>query len=179
MNRLRPVWGLLFGLLLGTSALANTVPQAVRDTLYVAQLSGSGSYRVFGIKLYDARLWRIAAHQGDIFEQPFVLELTYARSLSGQRIAESSLSEMRRLGFNDSALEASWLDWMARHFPDVEEGTRLAGAYLPARGLRLYRDDRLWAELDDQLFARAFFAIWLDPRTRAPALRRSLLGTLP
>jgi hypothetical protein len=32
-------------------------------------------------------------------------------------------------------------------------------------------------EVDDLAFARAFFSIWLDPSTRAPTLRKQLLGT--
>ena len=31
-------------------------------------------------------------------------------------------------------------------------------------------------EVTDAAFTRAFFALWLDPRTRAPALRDALLG---
>jgi hypothetical protein len=34
----------------------------------------------------------------------------------------------------------------------------------------------LLGTIDDPVFARAFFAIWLDPRTREPQLRNRLLG---
>lgn len=54
---------------------------------------------------------------------------------------------------------------------------QLWSAQLPiAKGVRFYAGERLTAEIDDLAFAQAFFSIWLDPATRAPALRQRLLG---
>lgn len=39
-----------------------------------------------------------------------------------------------------------------------------------------YHQGRLSGKVADPAFARAFFAIWLDARTRVPALRARLLG---
>jgi len=39
-----------------------------------------------------------------------------------------------------------------------------------------YNQHRLLGAIDDPVFARAFFSIWLDPRTREPQLRARLLG---
>jgi hypothetical protein len=64
---------------------------------------------------------------------------------------------------------------MLRVFPDVERGRRIAGVNLPARGVRFYVDGRDAGSIDDTEFARAFFAIWLDPRTRSPKVRDGLL----
>jgi hypothetical protein len=49
--------------------------------------------------------------------------------------------------------------------------------HLPNRGVRFWRTDRALGTVDDPAFARAFFLIWLDPKTTAPELRRSLFGT--
>jgi len=43
-------------------------------------------------------------------------------------------------------------------------------------GCRFYVGDQLQHEIRDPEFAEAFFAIWLDPRTRDPELRQQLLG---
>jgi hypothetical protein len=64
-------------------------------------------------------------------------------------------------------------------FPDVEKGRKLAGVNLPGTGARFYFDGQLLGSIDDPAFARAFFAIWLDERTKAPQLRESLLKTVP
>jgi hypothetical protein len=61
----------------------------------------------------------------------------------------------------------------------VEAGDQLVGVYLPGQGARFYNRSRRLASLDDPTFAQAFFAIWLDPRTRDAALRRQLMGGVP
>jgi hypothetical protein len=61
-------------------------------------------------------------------------------------------------------------------FPDVAAGDSLSGLYLPGRGARFFHNGEPLGEIDDAQFARAFFSIWLDPRTSAPDLRAALLG---
>jgi hypothetical protein len=48
--------------------------------------------------------------------------------------------------------------------------------HLPTRGAEFYHQGKLTGRIDDVEFAGAFFAIWLDERTREPALRARLLG---
>jgi hypothetical protein len=62
-------------------------------------------------------------------------------------------------------------------FPDVHEGTRISGIHLPGQGARFYLNGNPLGEIPDSEFARAFFAIWLDPRTSASSLRNSLLSS--
>jgi hypothetical protein len=40
---------------------------------------------------------------------------------------------------------------------------------------RFFFNEQPIGEIDDPAFARAFFAIWLDPRTSEPSLRSALL----
>jgi hypothetical protein len=42
--------------------------------------------------------------------------------------------------------------------------------------VRFFRNGTPIGDIDDREFARAFFAIWLDPRTSEPELRKQLLG---
>ncbi len=64
---------------------------------------------------------------------------------------------------------------MTALFPHVNEGTRITGVFLPDRGARFYLDSKLLGEIADPAFARAFFAIWFDPKTSADSLRKALL----
>ncbi len=105
-----------------------------------------------------------------------MLELRYARRLSGASIADTSRDEITRLQFGDDARRAAWHADMLRIFPDVGAGKRLAGVNLPGRGARFYFDGRFIGAIEDPAFARAFFAIWLDPRTKVPKLREQLLA---
>jgi hypothetical protein len=135
---------------------------------------GAGSLHWFGLHVYDARL----AVAGERFDpaQPFALTLRYARDLSGERIAETSIDEIRRLGFGTSADHQRWLDEMRRVFPDVRRGDELTGASTPGRGAQFLLNGRPIGSIDEPAFARAFFAIWFDPRTRSRDLRANLLG---
>ena len=135
---------------------------------------GAGSLHWFGVHLYDARL----AVAGERFDpaQPFALTLRYARALSGERIAETSIDEIRRLGFGTPADHRRWLDGMRRLFPDMRRGDELTGASAPGRGAQFLLNGRSIGTIDEPEFAWAFFAIWFDPRTRSRDLRASLLG---
>ena len=147
-----------------------------RPAIADARLLGSGAFTWFGVTLYNARLWTPATNFA--WDQPFALELTYRRALSRDTLVEASLEEMRRLG--DKTLDAAtldrWTEAMNGAFVDVRPGMRITGLYLPGRGCRFYVDGELRREIDDAAFARAFFAIWLDPRARDPQLRQRLLG---
>ena len=168
---------LLLALLVCATPVGAT-PMPVQHELTQARLSGQGSYRWFGIKLYDAYLWceQGAAIQSAPLDSKLILELVYARELTGARIASASIDEMRKLKVGTPTQHAIWLKQMQEAIPDVREGTRLSGVYLPGHGVRFYHDGQLLKEIADAEFARAFFAIWLDPRTSATRLRNQLLG---
>ena len=158
-----------------------TVPAAIRAALDDAALVGSGSFRWLGLKLYDARLWapRKAVAPDNWESTPLVLELVYARSLYGERIAKASVDEMKQLGLGTPAQQTAWLDAMKRVFPDVNEGTQLAGIYQPGGPTQFLRDGQPAGEIADPAFGKAFFAIWLHPKTSAPKLRNALFGIKP
>ncbi|MNR41341.1 hypothetical protein D3C85_1597190 [compost metagenome] len=104
--------------------------------------------------------------------------MTFLRKLKRDTLVEISQDEIRRLGGEglDPRRLARWSFEMRRAFVDVTPGQRITGLYLPGQGCRFYVDGQLSREVADPEFARAFFAIWLDPRTRTPKLRRQLLG---
>lgn len=162
--------GLLALCLLSGAALGNW-----REALPDARLVGEGELSVFGFRLYSARLWSPAEH----FDagSPFALELIYHREISRERLVEVSIDEIRRLHserVSDVQL-AEWAEQMHRAFVDTSPGSRITGVYLPGLGARFYAGNRLQHEVRDDEFARAFFSIWLDARTRNPELRARLL----
>lgn len=135
---------------------------------------GAGTLRFMGFALYDGKLWSPNGRWDA--SAPFALELIYARAFKGEDIVRRSLEEIRRLRTLDDATAARWEARLQSIFPDVKSGDRLTGVRLPGQGMRIYAGDRLLGHIDDESLAEAFFAIWLDPRTRAPDLRRKLLG---
>ncbi|MFF7064980.1 chalcone isomerase family protein [Pseudomonas sp. NPDC008258] len=147
-----------------------------RQSLAPARMAGSGEFTWFGLRLYTAQLW----HSGSAWnwDEPFALELIYHRSLSRDTLVQASLDEMQRLADRPLATDTlnRWSQAMREAFVDVRPGMRISGLYLPGKGCRFYVDGQPGAEVNDPAFARAFFAIWLDPRARDPQLRQRLLG---
>jgi hypothetical protein len=135
---------------------------------------GGGAFRWFGLSVYDAFFW--SAPGADPFAASFALDLHYHRDVPGARIAERSGIEIAKLGYGSPEDRARWDAFMQGVFPDVRRGDRLTGLHLPGRGVRFFHNGRPIGESSDSGFARAFFAIWLDPRTSQPEFRRTLLG---
>lgn len=151
----------------------DALPEEVRTARDDWALVGEARLRKYFFHVYDGFLWAPAGEWS--WEQPFVLDFEYARSLDGDDIAERGAKEMQALGHCE-AYEDCWLEDQRKAFPDVDEGDRLAGWYQPGGPVRFYVNGELQHEVEDPDFARAFFDIWLSPDTSEPGFREDLLG---
>jgi len=151
-----------------------------REAIPDAYRLGSGEMRVFGFSIYRAQFWSPRLIVGEPLDSdaPFALELTYSRAVSRDDLVEASIKEIRRLSPDslNTELMVRWAREMRQAFVDVHAGDRITGVYMPGEGARFYVGENLQHVVRDEAFARAFFAIWLDPRTRNPELRAQLLG---
>ena len=138
------------------------------------RVQGQGEMRWFGFRLYEASLWAPGGHWQT--HLPYALELRYARDIPSSRLVQASIEEMQRLGNAGNEPLARWKIELERVFPDVRSGDVIVGMHLPKRGAEFYHQGKLTGRIDDVEFAGAFFAIWLDERTREPSLRARLLG---
>ena len=134
---------------------------------------GNGTLRFFGLRIYEAILWS----PGGVWSanQPYALELVYARGFDGSAIARRSINEMRAQRPWPEATLARWEKDMRALFPDVAKGDRLIGLRQPGAGATFYSGPRRLGQIGDEDFAEAFFGIWLSPATSAPELRARLL----
>lgn len=161
-------------------ALALFAPPALaaswQDEVPDGRLIGQGEMRWLGLSLYTAQLWSSDPRIGE--RVPFALVLTYRRSISREQLVDASIKEIQRVSETppDATRLARWRGYMNTAFRDVVEGDQLIGVYLPGKGCRFYHRNDVVAQIDDPEFARVFFAIWLAPQARDPALRRRLLG---
>jgi hypothetical protein len=157
---------------LAGGAVHAAMPQIAPD-LPGARVSGQGKFTWFGMKIYDASLW--VGEAGYAPGAPFALELRYARALSGARIAEASADQMEKTGGGTAAQRALWLEKMRAIFPDVKDGSRITGVFVPGGAVRFHLDAAVLGTIAEPGFAQAFAGIWLSPRTTAPQLRDALL----
>lgn len=164
----------------GVLLLSCSVHADWRTALPDAQLVGAGEFRFLGFAIYQAQFWSAdAALERPLeMDSPFALELTYRRAISREELVDTSIKEIRRLARTplEPSLLASWQQEMALAFVDVRPGERITGVFLPGEGAQFYVADVLQHSVADEAFAKAFFAIWLDERTRNPKLRAQLLG---
>jgi hypothetical protein len=158
---------------LAAPAAAQTLP-AEAAAVAGAREAGSGAFRFFGLRVYDAKLWT----PGPRFDPaaPFALGIRYARDIKGFKLAEESVNQWRRMRYGFEDRYDAWETQMRRVFPDVKADDELVGVHLPGRGALFYFNGKPVGEVADSAFARAFFAIWLDERTTEPGLRRALIG---
>lgn len=162
-----------------TAAFAqNTAaPTHIQSEVAQARLSGSGTYRWFGLAIYDAQLWVGAdgVNSDELFQSRFAIDLTYARTLYGSKIADASIDEIKKLKLGTAEQQQQWLQKMTAIFPDVTAGTHITGVFIPNESARFYLNGKWLGEIKDPQFAQAFFSIWLHKNTSAPDLRRKLL----
>jgi hypothetical protein len=177
-------WLLLSALLVATAvcdAAAETnappLPAAVTSLVPNLDAKGGGELTFMGLSVYGAYFYCVdRARCRWSPEQPFAMQLVYHRSLVGAKIAERSVEEIAKLGYGTPDQRARWGALMKQFFVDVVDGDRITGLNLPLSGIRYYYNGKLLGEILDREFAKAFFGIWLDPRTSEPALRKKLLS---
>jgi hypothetical protein len=171
--------------LLCASAIGNAAPEvrapplppAVTSLLPNLEAKGGGEMTFMTLSVYAAYFYCIdRANCQWSPEQPFAMQLVYHRSLVGARIAERSVEEIAKLGYGTPEQRTRWGALMKQFFVDVVGGDHITGVNLPRMGVRYYYNGKLLGEILDREFARAFFAIWLDPRTSEQELRKRLLG---
>jgi Chalcone isomerase-like len=132
------------------------------------KLRGTGVLKVFLFKVYDAQLWSHANINA--------LEMTYSLAVKSDDLISSSLAEMTRLRTPTAAQSAQWSSTLKSAFPSVVAGDKLLGIQLTNNETRFFHNGKLTAEVKDASFTDAFFAIWLDEKTKEPGLRKGLLG---
>jgi hypothetical protein len=153
---------------------APPLPPAITALAPSLKLQGGGELTFFGFAIYEGWYW--SPIRGFSLEHPLALDLHYKRSLDGHAIAARSVDEIAKLGLGTPEQRSRWGDAMRRLFPDVSKGDRLTGVSTPPGNARFFHNGRPIGEIDDREFARAFFGIWLDPRTSRPEYRKQLLG---
>ena len=141
------------------------------SALNPAKLQGAGKLTWWGFHVYDVSFYR----SGTLSSPEFALDIHYKKSFSGASIANRSADEMKRIGVPDTQA-ALWGKELAGFLPDVESGQILTAIYIPMQGTVFYHDGKRIAQIPGADFSKAFFGIWLDPKTSAPKLRAELLG---
>jgi hypothetical protein len=151
--------------------------QRLQGWLPTPRLIGQQRFTYWGFSVYDASLWASATFSATEWaKQALVLELRYLRNFKGADIAQRSMDEMQGQRPLTAAQSQSWSAQLQQLIPNVREGERLTGVYVPQKGLRLLHQDQLLGEVRDNELAQRFMGIWLAPETSQRQLRQQLLA---
>lgn len=153
---------------------APPLPPPVVEQAKGLRPQGGGEMRFLGLSIYDGWYWG-RAHDWSL-ASPFALDLHYRRSFRGSKIAERTVSEIERLDVASRVDLERWGEQMRRIFPDVADGDRITGLFVPPDTVRYFFNGTPIGEIADTSFARAFFGVWLDPKTSRADFRKKLLG---
>lgn len=171
-------FAMVLGLMAAPPVLADTtVPQLPAEVVQATpqlHVLGQGVLRFVFWKIYDIALYGSGPAWRD--DAPYALAVVYARSFTGAEVADEGVKQMRHLGYQDARQLDRWREDMLKGFPAVHPGDQVAAVFSPPDATDFYVNGRLTADIHDLAFSRAFFGIWLDPRTSEPKLRRALLG---
>jgi hypothetical protein len=163
-----------------TLAAAATADSAAAQPGYAEliadlQVVGQGTLRWAGIRIYDAVLR--APQKPVVMERPLSLSITYRQSVDAIGLKNTTITELGRFSSSGGATIERWSQALGRIFPAVSPGDELTAVWQPgAAQTAFFLNAKPIGQVTDREFGQAFFAIWLDERTRRPELRKQLLA---
>lgn len=153
----------------GSSASLDLASQYFEKPAWV----GAATYNYLFWALYDAQL----VAPGGVFrhDAPLMLTLTYRRDIKSSAIVDATAGELGRLGAPEKAI-AGWRSLLSAIVPDVGAGDSIAGIRTDDGRTLFYVNGALAGRIDDPIFGRFFFDIWVGPQSRDRQFTARLTG---
>ncbi len=141
---------------------------------------GKGSFRWWGIKVYDARLLVNEEFDGNYFyNRPLTLEIQYDIDIDSEDLVETTREEWEELSISQTDWcrdREQWLTQLSQLWPDLKQGDKLRHEINVQGESVFYFNDQRLGEIKDINFGPCFLSIWLASDTSAPGLRKNLLA---
>jgi len=148
---------------------ANPSIQYSENLMSGAKVQGQGRMTYWGFDLYDAKLLQLNNSSG------YALRIDYLKNFKSDDLREQTIKEMTQLGVPEENRK-KWSNDLKDIFPNIATGNSLTAIYRPKVGTIFLHNEKYIGQMAGDDFSKAFFAIWLDPRTSAPQLRSQLLS---
>jgi hypothetical protein len=138
------------------------------------KLIGEGTLTVLFFKVYDVRL--LADSKPFSWKNKFQLEFEYKRSITKERIIDSSIKELKRQqNVTEHNLE-EWTTYLEEVIQPLQEGIKATIKWNPQGTITFQNEGVKSVTIKDESFARSYINIWLGEETSQPKLRSQLLG---
>jgi hypothetical protein len=138
------------------------------------KLIGQGTLNVLFFEVYDVRL--LSDFMPFSWENKFQLEFEYKRSITKERIIDSSIKELKRQqNVTEHNLE-EWTTYLEEVIQPLQEGIKATIKWNPQGTITFQNEGVKSVTIKDESFARSYINIWLGEETSQPKLRSQLLG---
>jgi len=135
---------------------------------------GNGRHTWWGIQMYDATLWTVGPNWSAA--RPHALDLEPGRAVPADTLVKNAIAEMRDMKIGDESKIRSWQAEMTKLIPNVQKGDQFVIFCSETHRTIAYLNNSSTGQIDDPSFCPAVMSVWLHPRTKHQAMRKSLLG---
>ena len=110
------------------------------------------------------------------WENKFQLEFEYRRTITKERVIDSSLKELKRQqNVTEQNLE-EWKTYLEEVIQPLQEGSKATIEWNPQGTITFQNEGLKSVTIKDESFARSYLKIWLGEETSQPNLQSQLLG---
>lgn len=159
-------------LCLSNPASAEAIPNEVSTAIPNANKIGSGTLGFLWYEAYRATLWADTPTWNAA--APFALSIAYGMEFSTEDLVSRTLEEMK--SSNSTMKVDMYRADLEKAFPPVKPGQSITGLFIPPARTNFYHNGTLTHTVNDAIFTKMFFDIWLAETTSEPSLRIALLN---
>lgn len=149
-------------------------PKVMKKYLNQPEAVGFAKVSVSTFNVYDVALF--APNGVWNADQPFAIRIVYQISISGKELAKLAIKEMEKI-YNINKKDADkWLEQMSKIFPDITPNSEILAIQDKNNYSVFYFNNQKLGSIDDQLFSKILFSIWLGENTHNHEIRDKLFG---
>jgi len=136
---------------------------------------GSYNLKVWGFNVYNIQL--LSETKKFSYQNKSALVINYQRDFAKKDLIQKSLEEISRINnINDEALLKNYQNKLEEIFFEVKKGDRKTAFFDPKNGFKLYFNGKFAGAINDLVFAKRFFDIWLSDKSSYPKMTQAILG---
>ncbi|NVJ51806.1 MAG: chalcone isomerase family protein [Gammaproteobacteria bacterium] len=145
-----------------------------------ANTAATGTYRWWGIKIYDATLEHPGGQPNEVmYARPLKFTIVYDIDIDKDDLLETTIEQWEELAISrtESCQERQpWVQRLSQIWPNLEQGDSLTFEVFQNGESQFLYNQKPIGTLADTQFAPCFLAIWLAEDTSASSLRKQLLN---
>ena len=136
---------------------------------------GSYNLKVWSFNVYNIQL--LSETKNFSYQNKSALVINYQRDFAKKDLIQKSLEEISRINnINDEALLKKYQNKLEEIFFEVKKGDRKTAFFDPKNGVKLYFNGKFAGTINDLVFAKRFFDIWLSDKSSYPKMTQAILG---